>query len=200
MSHSRKSKRRFRRFLPTRPREIVAIAVTITIATGILFYFRYPMNRREVTNSDIPFSTENVDDSNIELGQQQTRTNGENGVKETTYTVRRTLAGKEVSRTVASEKTIKYATPKTVANGTKKYQFMWCSNGAYRYYTNDEFKNKYTGFTHQSPDYCAQNNEGHMTSLSDSAPATQSPQYRAPTTTHCYDTGLYSSSFSCYSY
>ncbi len=168
-------------------------------------YYRVPFTRTEIRNSDIPYDVEYIQDSSLELGEQQTRQHGENGIKATTIHIRKTLSGRKVSETIVSDKTVKSPVNETKAQGTKRYQYMWCSNGSYRYYTNDQFKNSYTGFTHKSDDYCAQNGQGHMTGLADTAPNptynyTPAPIAHTPTITNCYDTGIYSHSFSCYSY
>ncbi len=53
---------------------------------------------------------------------------------------------------------------------TKRWQYMYCSNGSYRYYTDEQFKNPQTGFTKNSKDYCASNGQGKMTKLADKPP------------------------------
>lgn len=187
-SHSGQNKMRSLLFKPI---HIVALAVLIFVGSAVMFYFRVPLTHSEVTNSDMPFTTEYIEDPTIELGQEQTRMNGVNGTKESTYNVRRTLAGKEVDRTIVKETTIKSPVNKTVAKGKKKYQFMWCSDSYYYYFTNDQFKQPNTGYTHQSNDECAKNGKGHMTNLADSAPPQQTsnnyrptytPTYKSPTT------------------
>lgn len=179
---------------------IILIIVIIVNISGILLYLFYPFSHTEIGNSDIDYETSYTDDPTIELGDEQIRTNGELGLKETEITVKRTLSGNEISREITSERIIKAPVNKHVVKGTKRYQFMWCSNGSYRYFTSDEFKKPGAGFTKKSPDHCSKNGQGNMTKLSDSAPpqpqATYSP---APTVTRCFDSGLYSSSFTCYS-
>jgi hypothetical protein len=169
------------------------IIVGVVLVIGIA-YFNAPLPKTVVSNSNIPFETKTVNDNSIELGEEQIRQEGENGIKEVEYSVKRTLSGKELSRHMRLERIIKAPTTKTVALGTKKFQFMWCSNGTYRYFNNEEFKNPRTGFTHKSPDSCAQNGQGHMTSIADSAPApapstsysrSYTPSYRSYSPTTC---------------
>ena len=47
---------------------------------------------------------------------------------------------------------------------------MWCSDGSYIYYTDEQFKNKMTGFTSVSPDKCAEGGSGTKKQLSDVEP------------------------------
>ena len=181
------------------------LTVVILLLIGAVVYYYVPFTRTDVKDSDVLFKTDYIQDSSLELGQQQTRQNGENGTQETMTKIRHTLAGRQISETVVSKKMLTNPVNEIIAKGTKKYQYMWCSNGTYRYYSNDQFKDANTGFTHLSPDYCAQNGQGHMTGLADTAPNptynyTPAPIINTPTYTHCYDTGLYSVSIDCYSY
>lgn len=177
--------------------EIIAVLV-LMIAASLVYYY-LPFTRMEVDDAALPYHISFIQDSSLELGQQQTRQNGINGTRETVTKVRHTLSGRILSRAVASQTTTKEPVDKTIAKGTKKYQYMWCSNGTYRYYTNEQFQNPNTGFTHQSTDYCAQTGNGIMSGLADTPP---NPVYRqsSPTFTHCYDTGVYYTSIDCYSY
>ncbi len=186
-------------FMPSRWFEWASLGLFIFVLLITIIYYNLPFTRTETHDSDIPFKIENIQDSSLELGQQQKRQSGENGTKETITQIRHTLSGRKISETLVTERVVKSPVSQINAQGTKRYQYMWCSNGTYRYYTNDEFKNPQTGFTHQSRDYCSQNGAGHMTGLADTAP-TPAPSTRAPTFTHCYDTGFYSSSINCYSY
>jgi len=148
----------------------------------------------------VPYTTQYIQSSEIELGETQINQQGSNGQGLTktkllspifAYIIRKS-GNIKYSMQVTTE-TTQAPVNKVVANGTKKYQYMWCSNGSYRYYTNDQFKNALTGFTHKSPDNCAENKAGHMTQLSDAAPPTPTTIYKtAPTlptrtTTHCYN-------------
>ncbi len=47
---------------------------------------------------------------------------------------------------------------------------MHCSNGTYRYYTDEQFKDSNTGFTSRSSDFCAENSQGTKTTLADNPP------------------------------
>lgn len=123
----------------------------------------------------IPFAKISSSDNNLELGQSEVRQIGKNGAKESQ---RNLLFGFETSTHTTDP------TDEITAKGTRRYQYMHCSNGSYRYYTNDQFKDPTVGFTHQSPDSCAQNGQGTQTTISDSPPAEkiiqQVPTYRTP--------------------
>lgn len=73
-------------------------------------------------------------------------------------------------------KITKKPTDKQIANGTRKYQYMLCSNGSYRYFTDTEFKDPSTGFTSRSKDYCKLNNHGVKLKLADSSAGTVNNQ------------------------
>lgn len=67
-----------------------------------------------------------------------------------------------------------------INNEERRYQYMYCSNGTYRYYTDEEFNKQNTGFTESGPDYCAQNGQGKKVQLADVPPAAK--QTNSPTT------------------
>lgn len=157
-----------------------------------------PLPHTSTETLSVPYTTQYVQSADIELGESQINQQGTNGEK----IVETKLVSPIFAYIIGKTSDIKYSiqkniqtnqapVSKVVANGTKKYQYMWCSNGSYRYYTNDQFKNALTGFTHKSPDNCAQNNAGNMTQLSDAAPQAPTTVYKAtpayvpPTTTHC---------------
>jgi len=168
-------------FLPSKRIEYILLALVLIAGLGTLIYEYLPITRLETISKDMPFITEYVDDSSLELSVQQTRINGENGIKDITYRVKHKISGKEISRVVINEHTVKSPINRIIAQGKKQYRFMWCSDGSYRYYDNIN-----SGFTHQSKDYCSSSSHGHMTNLSDSAPAQQyttpAPRIYLPTT------------------
>lgn len=127
------------------------------------------------TTESIAFHKVSSSDAGLELGQSEIRQPGRNGEKRTTRSL---LFGYEISSNQTNP------IDEVTAVGTRKYQYMHCSDGSYRYYTSEQFKNPNTGFTHQSPDSCAQNGAGTQIALSDTPPAEkviqQVPVYRAP--------------------
>lgn len=178
----------------------------------LMFLLILPMPRTTSKLISIPYTTQQIQDSNLELGETQTRQPGTNGQGLEFHKITKPIFGQIFgldviySAETLPTQTTQAPTNEIIASGTKKYQYMWCSNGSYRYYTNDQFSSPSVGFTHKSPDYCAQNGQGNTTGIADTAPPqTTNTVYRStytsPTYTHCYDTSLgYSSSFSCTSY
>lgn len=141
-----------------------------------------------------------VTDANLELGQTEVRQTGRDGEEKVRHNL---IFGFAVS--TETEEPI----DEIVANGSRRYQYMHCSNGSYRYYSAEQFKDPNVGFTHQSPDYCAQNGEGVQTTIADTPPAekiiqqvpTYYPTYRAPSsyTTTC-STYSFSNDITCRTY
>ncbi|RJO60243.1 hypothetical protein C4544_05730 [candidate division WS5 bacterium] len=171
------------------------------IILGVVIIAVLPLPHTSTETFSVPYETQYVQSSDIELGENQINQQGTNGQGLTktelvspifAYIIRKSG---DIKYSIQKQtETTQAPVSKIVANGTKRYQYMWCSNGAYRYYTNDQFKNAFTGFTHKSPDTCAQNNQGHMTQLSDVAPQAPTTVYQTapsrlptPTTTRCYD-------------
>ncbi len=149
------------------------------------------------TTEIIEYKSTPVSDSNLELGQSEIRQVGRAGEKQIKHNL---LFGIPISTSTTDP------IDEVIAKGSRRYQYMYCSDGSSRYYEADKFKDPSVGFTHQSPDYCAQNSQGTMTTLADAPqPKTQyvtipsyTPTYTAPTSTHCYSFSSYS--VDCYSY
>ena len=176
------------------PKSMIAVIILGLIALV------FPIPSIDSTKVALPYSQQYTQDSSLELGQQQTRQPGNNGVtlekKRLVKPAFAHLFGLKLTYTssdLPSETTVQPIN-EIIANGTKKYQYMHCSDGTYKYYSNDQFKEPLTGFTHSSPDACAEKGNGHMTALSDVAPQQQTtntvyrptyaPTYTSPT--HCY--------------
>lgn len=130
----------------------------------------------------IPYTAHDVKTASLELGQSKTSQSGANGVGVTRERVVKPIFAyifdfKKLSYSAASlpTKTLKQPVNEIISQGTTKYQYMWCSNGTYRYYTSAQFQNATIGFTHTSPDYCAENNQGKETELSDEPPTPSAP-------------------------
>lgn len=150
------------------------------------------------TTAALKYASITTSDSNLELGQSEVRQPGKNGQ---TQTVHNLILGFTTATTQTDP------VNQITAKGTRRYQYMYCSNGSYRYYTAENFKDPNVGFTHKSLDACAISGQGTETTVADTPPArTQTtyvpsytpPIYTPPTTTHCYTWS--SSSIDCYSY
>lgn len=146
------------------------------------------------TSETIPYDVITISDGNLELGQNEIRQPGKNGEKVIT---------KNLFFGFTTSISQKDAVDEIKAKGIRRYQYMYCSDGTYRYFEADVFKNPDIGFTHQSPDFCAQNGQGKMTSLAD-VPPTETQQtllYSTPQQTSLYSktrTRCHSSMFSPY--
>lgn len=167
------------------------------IIASVLIASILPIPHTNALPITLPFTQQYIQDSSLELGEKQTRQPGNNGkglekksVIEPAFSYLLGMKMSYKSSDLPTETTLQ-PTNEIIANGTKKYQYMLCSNGSYRYYSNDQFKDPNTGFTHKSSDACSESSNGHMTALSDSAPqqtTQQSTRTYTPTysPTHCY--------------
>jgi hypothetical protein len=146
------------------------------------------------TTEPTKYSSVSVTDSNLELGQTEIKQVGKDGQKQ----IKRSLIfGTPLSTSNTDP------VDELIAKGSRRYQYMYCSNGSYRYYSAEQFKDPSVGFTHQSPDNCAENGAGTQTTIADVPPpekiVQQVPTYRSPTYTTCTES-YFGSSFTCRSY
>ena len=145
------------------------------------------------TTDSIKYNSTTVSDGNLELGQSEVKQVGKDGQKQITYNL---IFGFTTS--TSQTDTVDQIT----AKGTRRYQYMYCSDGSYRYYNAEQFKDINVGFTHQSEDFCAKNSEGIETTIADTPPAKtvvqQTVVKQSPSSFNCYS--LYSGSVSCYGY
>ena len=158
--------------LALKSRKSVIKTVVTTVAV-IAVIGAIPFPHTFAKNITVPFVTDDQKTQDLELGDSKVLSEGREGSKIVTVSSLQSLWGrlfgwqpiqqKEVSSTI-TEKPV----DNIVANGTRKYQYMLCSDGSYRYYTDEQFKDENTGFTSKSEDYCKENNQGHKISLSDS--------------------------------
>lgn len=150
------------------------IAPAVLSLMVILFAvsFLLPFSNTEAKSEDLSFMTSTTKDQSAELGDYNISQVGVKGTSLVTYKYTGTLfdlifrKGNTHKEEVSSNMT-KVPTKEIINQGTKKYQYMHCSNGSYRFYTDNQFKDPNTGFTHKSKDYCAENNEGAMAYLAD---------------------------------
>ena len=84
----------------------------VSVATG-----EYETTYETVT-VEVPFETVYEDAPGWKVGEESVGQEGQNGLKEITYSVQKDKNGKEVSRKVSSEKTIKETINKTILRGT----------------------------------------------------------------------------------
>lgn len=168
---------RLKKYLPT---ATILTAIFASIALSV------PIERTELRTEPINLATKYTKSSNIELGETKVEKQGQSGEEVVTYSVKTNLFQvlfgiNSDQRERLSSKVTKESKQKVVATGTKKYQYMYCSDGSHRYYTDEQFKQPSVGFTSKSEDFCAKNNQGKKLRLADSAPGLQQqPQQPTP--------------------
>lgn len=145
---------------------------------GVFLVFCYfvPMTKIETrTVAEMSASTEFIDDDAMEVGDTQVIRAAENGeTKITTEVKYRLIFGTEVSREDVSKEQTKAPVNAIVSKGTKKWQYMWCSDGTSYSYTDEQFATPSVGFTSKSPDACETSGHGAKTKLANEPPATRS--------------------------
>jgi hypothetical protein len=130
----------------------------------------------KTTESDtVSFEIIEEKDGEIELGESKVVKEGQSGKKETVIESTQNLWGwllglKPSGRHETSTKVTQEPVNKITAKGTKKYQYMICSDGSYRYYTDEQFSDPSTGFTSKSEDGCKENRQGIKVRLSNEKP------------------------------
>lgn len=157
----------------------------IYLILGIILFFIFvsfiiPVEY-EVTETDrITFKTENVEEPGLELGTYTTTQEGKDGLQENAYKYSSTLFNylfrkDSANKTLMVTNILSEPVDRIILKGTRKWQYMMCSDGSYRYYTDEEFKNPYTGFTSSSPDDCKENGQGKKLSLADTPEGQNNP-------------------------
>ena len=87
------------------------------------------------------------------------------------------FGGRESGITTASTQQKEQPPQATV----RRWQYMMCSDGSYRYYTDEQFSNPQVGFTEASEDACAKSGHGIKTTLADKPPeSTKTPTPALP--------------------
>ena len=170
VKHNKKSqpkqKRKYANILDYKPRLIGSVFITLAVLIGISFI---PFSHSGIKTEGLDYETQIITDPNIELGDTKINQQGVNGSSIEKYKYKKSfieyLFGTRVPETQVSLRTIKQPINQVVANGTLRYQYMYCSNGSSRSYTDAQMKDTATGLTHKSPDYCAENNQGTETGL-----------------------------------
>lgn len=144
----------------------------LILITGVSSLFLVPKEYEKTEQSIINFSSETKDEIALELGTFQTAEEGRAGLTETKYKYRQSLFDylfrkDKVTKTEVGTTTLTEPESKIILKGTRKWQYMMCSDGGYRYFSDEEFKNPNTGFTNSSPDHCEINKQGKKVSLAD---------------------------------
>lgn len=163
-------------------RRIIIYGIIAAIALILAIFGSY------TTTEVINFKSTTITDATLELGQSEVRQIGREGSQETRHNL---LFGFPLSTSKSDPM------DEIVAQGGRRYQYMYCSNGSYRYYPAEQFKDPNVGFTHQSPDFCAQNGAGTQTTIADVPPPEKA---QAPVYNNYYSPRSYTTTCSSYTF
>lgn len=163
----------------------IFLAITGTVLVLAIIFCAPVFSGELVKVEEIAFATKTVKDAGLELGESKVSHSGTPGQKWITYRYSRSLSHILFRKKPTELKRVssRIGVPpvdKVVVTGIKKYQYVWCSNGSYRYYTDEQFKGIYTGFTSESADVCAENGQGKMLRVADSPPSAQNAPNAVP--------------------
>lgn len=153
--------------------------LVICLLAAILFAISLSVLLRNITKTEIvsyelvaQFDTEYIDDDSLELGTEETQQEGVNGNKKSYYEEESYLiSGEVINKKFVRDEITKEPVKKIVKRGTRRWQYMICSDGSYRYFTDEQFQDKNIGFTHSSKDFCAENSQGNAVGLADNPPS-----------------------------
>jgi hypothetical protein len=112
----------------------------------------------------INFEREEIQDSSIYLDDSGITANGVKGEREICINPDGSIASNEI---------IKEPVKEIFMRGIKRgYQYMWCSDGSYRFFSDTDYKNG-SWFVDNDVDDCAENSHGYMIKLADYPPTQQ---------------------------
>ncbi len=160
----------FLKLVPRSKRSVLKSALALLLL--ILIAGAIPLPYKFTKSATLSYADASQDSAEFELGDSKVIQEGHDGTKRIEVKSLQSIWGrlfnlnpiqqKEIA-SVISEEPINRIT----VNGTRKFQYMICSDGSYRYYTDEEFKSAYTGFTSKSNDFCKENNQGEKIKLAD---------------------------------
>lgn len=155
----------------TRLRKYAPIYILASImVVGLVI--SWPVERTATEASKMHYEISQKTSTEYELGESVTTQEGKEGERSTTFSYKTNLFGLLMGITwdkeIVSSEVVTTPVEKIVTLGSKRYQYMHCSDGSYRFFNDEQFKNPQTGFTSKSRDYCAQNNQGVKVTLSNS--------------------------------
>lgn len=148
---------------------ITAVSLIGVIALLTLPIFPYTFSVSEKVN----YNQTTIDTSSLEMGQSRFEAVGKAGERVTAHNTKRSIwnviFGGHSNGTDSSNEITKQPIQEVQLIGTRKYQYMLCSDGGYMYYTDEQFINKSVGYTSASADSCKDNGKGSKVSLADSS-------------------------------
>ena len=160
------------RLMPRSRKGLIKVSIAAIVLVAVVGVIPFPHAFAKTVAVD--FVTENQQNAGLELGDSKVLQEGRAGSKVVNVDAYQSIWGRllglePIQQKVVSEKIIDKPTSKIVATGSRKYQYMMCSDGSSRYYTDEQFKDPNTGFTSKSVDYCKENGQGKMVKLSDTS-------------------------------
>jgi len=172
------------KFVPKTKKGVAGLVLSAVVIIIIAGAIPFPYTFAKTVSVDYVIKDESF--AGLELGDSKTIQDGRNGNKVVTTDSLQSFWGRllglqPIQQKVKNETIKDVAVDKVVANGSRKYQYMMCSDGRYRYFTDEQFKDPNTGFTSKSNDYCKENNQGVKVNLADSPDGAVSNQV-APST------------------
>lgn len=164
----------------------VLIILTFIFLLGLVGMF-VPISHTEYRYEQVFPEVVTQPDSSLELGESKIDHEGVEGEKVITLELKRSLFDlifrkDSIRRVEVSSKVTKKPIEKTVLEGTRKFQYMYCSDGSYRYYSDEQFKSASIGFTSKSEDGCTQNGHGKKIGLGDTPTPNTSNTTSSPRT------------------
>ena len=167
------------RFIPRNRKDVIRMALAVIVVVAIAGAIPFPCAFAKSTT--VQFATVSENYAGLELGDSKVLQEGRDGKKivnvKSLQSIWGRLFGLQPLQQKEETSTItKKPVNKTVVNGTRKYQYMLCSDGSHRYYTDEQFKDPKIGFTSKSEDYCKENNQGMKLRLADAQDGTVNNQ------------------------
>lgn len=171
------------KLLPKSKNSIVKATVALIVITVIAGAIPLPYTfAKSVT---IPFDTSKHQSAKLELNDSKVIQEGTNGTELVQVKSLQSLWGrifgvKPLRQEETTSTVSKPPVNRIVVEGTRKYQYMICSDGSHRYFTDKQFKEPQTGFTSKSDDACKESNQGVKLKLADSLDGTVNNPVTSP--------------------
>lgn len=152
---------------------LITLGMLMTLIAIVAIFIPYRYQTSNLESTDFKILDEKTD--SLQLGETQTTKQGMNGQDNVTYETtgslfQRLFISDQLLKSEISRTTVVPPTIQITSHGTQKYQYMYCSDGSYMYYTNEQFIDPNIGYTNKSADTCAQNGHGKEYMINNSPP------------------------------
>ena len=159
------------RFTPRSRKGVIRIALVVIALVVIGGAIPFPYTFAKSTT--VTFDTVDENYTDLEMGDSKILQDGRDGRNTVNVESLQSIWGRLLGLQPVQQKEVntiveEMPVDKIVANGSRKYQYMLCSDGSSRYYTDEQFKNPNVGFTSKSNDNCKESNQGVKLKLADS--------------------------------